>query len=585
MSSVSFGDLVRLKDSRVGTVRFIGRTTVKKTIYYGIQLKVKTGEHDGCMHSRRFFKCNDKYGVFVERSDIVKVIKHHTIAASYHYDQVVMVTDYGIGQIKYIGMIHTDHGLWYGVELEQCPAHSIENSEYVQNLTSNDIQKYLYFEADPNKALFVRVNMLKSVRNREFRRKAVLNGKDDSKEDVSTPKTTKTKPKKNEGYNEYINKTFIQMMDRLDIPQKSRPRMLKMDDSKKLLLIQQWFITPNHRNDTDDDELEIAKEQSISPKHSISESAGFDGLKLNKAPIDKHKRRSRKNKKMSKKHKEYKRSKKKRKMMRIVVHKASQSLIEYKKPKQLKQNPLKLKKASSDNSKSTKSTKVKSSESKETKSKKKKNNLKKSNSAGSIRQYLRNKILMDTSKSKEKLPNSLKPKLQREKSSSAALLQKKGKVKKSKSSKSLKVESKRHRKKSSSAALLQKKAKSKQVKKQNDKTLKSKRINSNSSAPLQKREKTKNKTKKTSNSLRVKPKHNKTSSAALLRKTGSMKTKKSIKKANSASSLEKYSKTKRKKTSKSELPNKTKYSKQTKSKRSKKLKTEKSRRSKKKSIR
>merc|ERR1712048_930162 len=100
----------------------------------------------------------------------------------------------GVGHIKYIGMLHIYHGLWYGVELEQCPTHNIQNNEFVQNLVSNDINKYLYFEADPNRALFVRVNQLKSVRNREFRRRAVL---DDTKEAISTTQAIKTKEKGN----------------------------------------------------------------------------------------------------------------------------------------------------------------------------------------------------------------------------------------------------------------------------------------------------------------------------------------------------------------------------------------------------
>merc|ERR1712228_86403 len=221
---------------------------------------------------------------------------------------------------------------------------------------------------------------------------------------------------KDDGYNEYIHKTFIQMMDRLDIPQQSRPRMLKMDDSRKLLLIQQWFITPNQN-----DEINRLN-QSLSPKKSISDDLEFGGCELNKAPIHRHKRKNRKNKKLQNKHKQYKKTKKKRKMMRIIVHKASQSLIEYKKPKQSKEPTLKLKKSSSLKSKSKQNEqKPESIQSKAIKSKKT-NNVKKSKSAGSLSKYLKNKIPI---KSKEKSPKSLKPKIKRNKSSSAALLQKK----------------------------------------------------------------------------------------------------------------------------------------------------------------
>merc|ERR1712228_882297 len=110
---------------------------------------------------------------------------------------------------------------------------------------------------------------------------------------------------KDDGYNEYIHKTFIQMMDRLDIPQQSRPRMLKMDDSRKLLLIQQWFITPNQNLESSVD--------AFSPKNSVSDDLEFGGCELNKAPIHRHKRKNRKNKKLQNKHKQYKKTKKKEK--------------------------------------------------------------------------------------------------------------------------------------------------------------------------------------------------------------------------------------------------------------------------------
>eukprot|EP01084_Bolivina_argentea_P070814 128774_1 len=244
---VSLGDTVRLKDSRIGTIRFIGRTTVKKIIFYGIHLKKNNGNHDGTMHNRRYFKCPPNYGIFVEKSFIIEITKKHTISASFYYNQPVMVNDIGIGIIKYIGMTHFGNAYWYGIQLENKlnsnDLSKISNNNNINSLSNIEIHKFHYFDCDENKSIFVRANQIKSARNREFRRREIhFNQK------PMSPKIKykiEEKEEKYDPYNNYINKTLISMMDSLNIKKSQRKKILSMDNANKLLIIQQWFITPN----------------------------------------------------------------------------------------------------------------------------------------------------------------------------------------------------------------------------------------------------------------------------------------------------------------------------------------------------
>eukprot|EP01084_Bolivina_argentea_P175742 304264_1 len=237
MSSISFGDVVKLVDDRIGTVRFIGCTEFSTdTPYYGLQLKQPVFEYDeytlnttGITDRKHYFNSPRNHGLFVERCDIKQIIRKHTSSASYSYNQIVKVLNLGKGTIKYIGLTHFGNSYWYGIVLEtriflQIKTNAQQNN-CIHYLSPNELN--IYFDSDYQKSIFVRSNQLRRI-------KVTKQPKFHAEDTVNIISTN--------GYEEYINKTLISMMNHLNIPQTARPAIINMDSSKKVALIQQWFI-------------------------------------------------------------------------------------------------------------------------------------------------------------------------------------------------------------------------------------------------------------------------------------------------------------------------------------------------------
>jgi len=69
------GETVLLTRNRVGKIKFIGRTHFAKGPWYGIELTDKSvGNHDGMVDGRRYFKCDHRRGLFVQKKKIRKRI-------------------------------------------------------------------------------------------------------------------------------------------------------------------------------------------------------------------------------------------------------------------------------------------------------------------------------------------------------------------------------------------------------------------------------------------------------------------------------------------------------------------------------
>eukprot|EP01084_Bolivina_argentea_P199360 341134_1 len=72
-SNIKIGTKVKLKGNVQGTVKYIGLLAGKKKdgIYYGIVLKTKSGDTNGTIKKKKYFQCKPKYGLFVQRLDII----------------------------------------------------------------------------------------------------------------------------------------------------------------------------------------------------------------------------------------------------------------------------------------------------------------------------------------------------------------------------------------------------------------------------------------------------------------------------------------------------------------------------------
>eukprot|EP01084_Bolivina_argentea_P163417 284302_1 len=228
--SVSFGDTVRLKDSRIGKVRFIGRATTQKNhIYYGIHLKQDNGNNDGTIHNRRYFKCPRNHGIFIQKSSITEIVKKHTVSASFHYNQQVMVNDINIGTIKYIGWTHFGNDYWYGIQLQSTLQNSqnisdLSNNNHIHLISHSDYNNFRYFDYLPeNRSIFVRQTQIKCAKNSEFQRRGVHFQK------ANPPKIRFKMDEKEQKYdiynkNENINETLLSMMDSLNIKKSQRKK-------------------------------------------------------------------------------------------------------------------------------------------------------------------------------------------------------------------------------------------------------------------------------------------------------------------------------------------------------------------------
>ena len=62
-----------LRDSRTGTIRWIGILKGKTDIYYGIELDKTTGKNNGSFQGKSYFKCEEGKGIFVNTLGVVSV--------------------------------------------------------------------------------------------------------------------------------------------------------------------------------------------------------------------------------------------------------------------------------------------------------------------------------------------------------------------------------------------------------------------------------------------------------------------------------------------------------------------------------
>eukprot|EP01084_Bolivina_argentea_P075965 137665_1 len=287
----SFGDVVRLNGSRAGRVRFIGHTKFQKnTLLYGIHLKQAIGKHNGTVNNIKYFKCPSNHGVFVSAENIIKIIKKHTASnISFYYNQIVKVSNIGIGRIQFIGMTNFGNNYWYGIKLKNEITKTNINDNCIHYLQQNQIN--IYFNANYTHSIFVRSNQLQSVINPEnntkFNKKNLklyMKSKSTNGEYKNNKKHKKHKNRRkykniseNEANITHVNESMVSMMNSLNIPKHSHDSLMGLKKEQKLLLIQQWFITPNHERRHSDPTTPISTvSNNIDVYESKSIDMGFD---------------------------------------------------------------------------------------------------------------------------------------------------------------------------------------------------------------------------------------------------------------------------------------------------------------------
>merc|ERR1712154_185407 len=68
---MGIGDEVRLVKDREGIIKFKGQIEGKKGSYYGVEVTVGKGKHDGEYKNLHYFDCREGQGIFVEDKHIV----------------------------------------------------------------------------------------------------------------------------------------------------------------------------------------------------------------------------------------------------------------------------------------------------------------------------------------------------------------------------------------------------------------------------------------------------------------------------------------------------------------------------------
>lgn len=69
------GAIVELNDGRIGTIRFVGETTFRPGKWVGVELEDPSGKNDGSVQGKRYFDCEDGYGMFLQPSGVGRIIE------------------------------------------------------------------------------------------------------------------------------------------------------------------------------------------------------------------------------------------------------------------------------------------------------------------------------------------------------------------------------------------------------------------------------------------------------------------------------------------------------------------------------
>eukprot|EP01084_Bolivina_argentea_P113428 202149_1 len=156
-----------IKENCTGIIRYIGPFK-KLDICYGIELQKPNGKHNGMINNRKYFKCKDKHGIFLESTGFKIITNHSTLQVKNTLniqkrlsskqnsklqimdkitvgDTVKLKKDNLTGIVRFIGEIKNKNDIFYGIELYQKKG---KNNGCIDGIT--------YFKCNFNHGIFVR---------------------------------------------------------------------------------------------------------------------------------------------------------------------------------------------------------------------------------------------------------------------------------------------------------------------------------------------------------------------------------------------------------------------------------------------
>ncbi|CAF3213529.1 unnamed protein product [Rotaria socialis] len=191
-------DRVFLSKNRIGTIKYIGPTSLGSGTWYGVELDLPDGLHDGFLSvdGQRYFRCKPQHGVFVRHYNLKKINNNDRLAQSLlhsldpqtkinsrmttsEYDTTMIASSiieddvftksmessmhsvtFHVGDkvyyqnhlaiVRFIGKTAFAEGIWIGIEFVSRPLGKNDGS----------VNGRVYFQSKQNHGLFIRPNRL-----------------------------------------------------------------------------------------------------------------------------------------------------------------------------------------------------------------------------------------------------------------------------------------------------------------------------------------------------------------------------------------------------------------------------------------
>jgi len=133
-------------------------------------LKESKGTSNGTMNQRKYFECDDNYGVFVQAKDISRVIEKYKASHRFTIDDHAKVVETVNNKeitfevvIKYIGLTEFENGVWFGIECENNNNNNNINSKYNHHNGIYDNTPYFQTQNNAKNGAFVREKQLSKL--------------------------------------------------------------------------------------------------------------------------------------------------------------------------------------------------------------------------------------------------------------------------------------------------------------------------------------------------------------------------------------------------------------------------------------
>ncbi|ETN37642.1 uncharacterized protein HMPREF1541_07265 [Cyphellophora europaea CBS 101466] len=72
---VKIGQTVESKDGKQGIVRYAGTLEIASGSWLGLELPDRSGKNDGSVQGKRYFSCQQGYGIFIRKESVVRIVK------------------------------------------------------------------------------------------------------------------------------------------------------------------------------------------------------------------------------------------------------------------------------------------------------------------------------------------------------------------------------------------------------------------------------------------------------------------------------------------------------------------------------